>query len=86
MKKYTINIHYVKNNADSLGAIFPLQTYVTDNPEKVLECLRGLLYNDMSGINKVVFLNHEMDDERLKEADVGQAPQDMDEPGYGQEL
>jgi len=78
MKNYTINMHYVKNNADSLGDTFPLQTYVTNDPEKVLKCIRGLLFNDLSGINKVVLLNHEMDKERLKEADVGQAPQDMD--------
>jgi hypothetical protein len=40
----------------------------------------------MSGINKIVILNHEMDKDRLKEADVGQAPQDMDEFGYGLDL
>jgi len=81
MKNYTINAHYVKNDADSIGQIFPLNTYETDDPEKVLECIRGWLFNEQSGINKVVVLNHKMDNERLKEADVGQAPMDLDEAG-----
>lgn len=79
MKNYTINAHYVKNDADSMGHKFPLNTYETDSPEKVLDCIRGWLYNNESGINKVVVLNHKMDKERLKEADVGQAPMNLDD-------
>lgn len=72
MKKYTINMHYVKND-DSLGINFPLNSYETSDPEKVLDCIRGLLFNEQSGINRVVILNG-----RLKEAEVGQAKMDLD--------
>lgn len=74
---YTINAHYVNDDNDSLGMKFPLNTYETDDPEKVLECIRGWLLNSQSGVNRVVVFNHKMDNKRLKEADVGQAKMKM---------
>jgi hypothetical protein len=55
-------MHHVKNDDDSLGMKFPLNSYETSDPEKVLDCIRGLLFNELSGINRVVILNG-----RLKE-------------------
>lgn len=74
---FTVNLHYVKNDDDVMGQKFPLQTFITDDVDKLLRELWALFTNDVSGINRVVILHHAMDHERLTEADVGQMPREF---------
>ncbi len=72
----TVNCYHVRNHGEKTESLwnscsdkFPLQTY-RGSAEQVLDCLRKLFNNSLSGINKVEILT----DDELPEANVGQAP------------
>lgn len=68
--RFTVNLHGVRDDDDKINNMFPLNTFVTDNPAALLEELKKLFANDMSGINKIVILDESMG--KLSEAWVGQ--------------
>ncbi len=72
-ERFTVNLHYIENDADTVGAKFPLNTFTTDSRYLLLAELERLLYNEQSGINKIEIFDHHFDKERLSQADVGQA-------------
>lgn len=76
--RFVGNLHHVGAAADVVGNQFPLQTFTTDDPEKVLDELRKLLNNPISGINKIVLFDriHDRGDS-LPESHVGQSPLDL---------
>jgi len=51
MSNYIINL-YTKENQD-----FPVNTYSADSKESVIVCIRGLLKNKISGINRIEIVN-----------------------------
>jgi hypothetical protein len=68
--RFTVNLHGVRNDDDTINNMFPLNTFVTDDPCVLLRELGKLFSNDMSGINKIVILDESMG--KLSEAWVGQ--------------
>lgn len=74
----TVNCYYVRKPGEKAGIWndcsdkFPLNTY-KGNAEQVIECLRGLFANPISGINKVEILT----DDDLPEANIGQVPMQL---------
>ncbi len=83
--RFTINCHHVKllsGTASSPpyesggGNHSPLQTYKTDDVEKVLECLLRLFINNQSGINKIVIVDNAMGPIPSLER-AGQSPQEL---------
>jgi hypothetical protein len=61
-------------NCYGYGGDFPLNTYVTDSPERLLECIQGLVHNEQSGIYRF-----EVIDSKVGETRVGMNPKDLDE-------
>lgn len=57
---------------------WPENTYISDDPEKVKECLIGLINNKKSGIARIVINDAYYNG---KPEHVGMAPMDLDEQG-----
>lgn len=67
MKRFTCDL-YSKNDD------FPVNTYVTNHTDELLNCLKKLFDNDISGISKVVILDSN------KKMFIGMNPYDLDLP------
>lgn len=70
-KRFTIDCYANASIVD-----YPANTYVTDSPEQLLECIRGIVTNGISGIYKFEVTDSKFDG---SPKNIGMAPIDLDE-------